>query len=388
MIDNVLNHIYRASIKEHQKKLSDYYCTHILKDLADLASGYDYYIEGTTHILDNNRTISCIELLPDGRIAYETEKNEIKICNLETGNCDSTLKYHNFMGFITITQKGNIISGTYEGNLREWNPITQFYREICAKNCFEGFIQFALELFDERVAAGSFGEIKIINAQNGNVDLSLDHPRVYNCLALPDGRIVSVSWDALKIWNVITGICEFDLGYGMGGCINILSHGRIAGGLKNGKIIILSPEKGTCKYKIDVVLEDDSLIEAPCIRSIIELSDGKIITTTNEEYLIKVWDIDSGTKPMILKGHIDRILCMAELPDGRIISGSNDHTIKIWNLKTSDSTKRCEMTLSDNTSINCIKILSSGQIVSGSGNNSGGYPDRNNFDDGTLKIWS
>ena len=88
---------------------------------------------------------------------------------------------------------------------------------------------------------------------------------------------------------------------------------------------------------------------------------------------------------MILEGHTKSITCIKELPDGRIISGSNDRTLKIWNLKNSDSVIRCEMTLNDDAMIKCMKILPGGQIITGSGFN---IFDDDGPNDGSLKLWS
>ncbi len=340
MTDKISNNIYHTSIKEYQQKISDLCSTHILKVLADLTSTYDYYIEGTTQILDNNCQSISLELLPDGRIIYQTN-NEFKILNLQTGVCDVTLKYHDWRDTIIITQKGNIISGPHEGNLTEFDTKTQNCRKICEKHYFEGFMQFGLELFDGRVLAGFGNKIKIINTQNNNVDLDLDHAEVHNCLILSDSQIVSVSKTTLKIWNVNTGICEFDLGYGVGS-VEILSDGRIICGLFDGKIIILSHKK-SCSFEIDITFADYSLVEGnrPRITYILEHSDGRIITATVEETVIKVWNIKNIEEPMILEGHSGYITCIEELPDGRIISGSYDQTLK--NMEHKKSWKSTKM---------------------------------------------
>ncbi len=46
---------------------------------------------------------------------------------------------------------------------------------------------------------------------------------------------------------------------------------------------------------------------------------------------LKVWDTDKGQELLSLKGHTNRILCVACSPDGnRIVSGSQDQTLKVW----------------------------------------------------------
>lgn len=81
--------------------------------------------------------------------------------------------------------------------------------------------------------------------------------------------------------------------------------------------------------------------------------------------------MDSVSK-RILQGHSHYIACIAVLPDDRIVSGSYDHTIKIWNPNTGE----CEMTLFGHSSyVYCLTVLPNGRVVSGSW-------------DTTLKIWN
>ena len=60
-------------------------------------------------------------------------------------------------------------------------------------------------------------------------------------------------------------------------------------------------------------------------------SDGtKIISGSNDE-TIKIWEANTGECLKTLKGHSDWVYSVAYSPDGtKIISGSRDETIKIW----------------------------------------------------------
>ena len=85
-------------------------------------------------------------------------------------------------------------------------------------------------------------------------------------------------------------------------------------------------------------------------------------------------------------------MCVAVMPNGRIVSGSGDHTLKVWDV----SSGQCLQTLSghnwpargrrpveqrvDRSStprraqVSCVVALSNGRVVSGSSDN-------------TLKVW-
>jgi len=59
--------------------------------------------------------------------------------------------------------------------------------------------------------------------------------------------------------------------------------------------------------------------------------DGKRIVSGSYDKTVKVWDADRGTETLTLKGHTHFISSVAFSADGkRIVSGSNDGTVKVW----------------------------------------------------------
>jgi len=87
--------------------------------------------------------------------------------------------------------------------------------------------------------------------------------------------------------------------------------------------------------------------------------------------LISEYDYELEGTAYTLTGHTDEIFCLALLPDGRIVSGADDNTIKIWNSYTGI----CDITFTTETYVRYIDILHDGRIVAAMGQ-------------GTITIWN
>ena len=65
------------------------------------------------------------------------------------------------------------------------------------------------------------------------------------------------------------------------------------------------------------------------VRCLAQLSDGRVVSGSADNTL-KVWNITTGVCELTLTGHIDDVHCLAQLSDGRVVSGSDDSTLKVW----------------------------------------------------------
>ena len=67
------------------------------------------------------------------------------------------------------------------------------------------------------------------------------------------------------------------------------------------------------------------------VKSVAYSPDGKKIVSGSNDGTIKIWDANTGQCLKTLKGHSGDVWSVAFSPDGtKIISGSWDDTIKIW----------------------------------------------------------
>ncbi|KAJ7202947.1 quinon protein alcohol dehydrogenase-like superfamily [Mycena haematopus] len=72
------------------------------------------------------------------------------------------------------------------------------------------------------------------------------------------------------------------------------------------------------------------------VRSVAYSANGKRIVSGSDDCTVRIWDAETGAalrEP--LEGHTDVVTSVVFSPDGkRIVSGSHDHTLRIWNAET------------------------------------------------------
>src|SRR4051812_47757056 len=71
------------------------------------------------------------------------------------------------------------------------------------------------------------------------------------------------------------------------------------------------------------------------VTSLTVLPDGRLVSGSDDE-TIRISDLASGTS-QVLKDHTSSVTTLTVLPDGRLVSGSYDTTIRIWDLDSGKS---------------------------------------------------
>ena len=63
--------------------------------------------------------------------------------------------------------------------------------------------------------------------------------------------------------------------------------------------------------------------------------DGLRVISASDDKTLKVWDLESGRELATLEGHASRVVACVATPDGRrVVSASDDKTLKVWDLAT------------------------------------------------------
>ena len=62
----------------------------------------------------------------------------------------------------------------------------------------------------------------------------------------------------------------------------------------------------------------------------VEMDDPRYVCSASKDKTLRIWNLQNQTTEKTLIGHTDYVRCLLYLPDGRILSGSDDKTMRIW----------------------------------------------------------
>eukprot|EP01102_Stenamoeba_stenopodia_P006245 TRINITY_DN17103_c0_g1_i1.p1 TRINITY_DN17103_c0_g1~~TRINITY_DN17103_c0_g1_i1.p1 ORF type:complete len:193 (-),score=32.40 TRINITY_DN17103_c0_g1_i1:41-619(-) len=104
---------------------------------------------------------------------------------------------------------------------------------------------------------------------------------------------------------------------------------------------------------------------------IIELEDGTLVSfskdatimSASDDHTVRIWDVTAGGDHclQVLTGHDYCVKALVVLSDGTLLSGSQDATIKEWDIKNGD----CIGTFELNHGVVCMKAMKNGSIALG-----------------------
>ncbi len=109
------------------------------------------------------------------------------------------------------------------------------------------------------------------------------------------------------------------------------------------------------------------------VRTVTQLRDDDRLVSGSDDNTLRIWDLATGTCVRTLTGHTGGVATVTQLrDDDRIVSGSWDKTLRIWDGYTGE----CLKTLTGHTDIvRTVIQLRDSRLASGSSS------------DGTLMIW-
>ncbi|KAJ3216575.1 hypothetical protein HDU67_009269 [Dinochytrium kinnereticum] len=227
--------------------------------------------------------VYCIQF-DANRIVSGSRDRTVKFWNLETLQCEKTLRGH--AGSVLCLQYDSrfIVTGSSDSTIIVWDFATgERLRVLVGHTSPVLDVRFNGDLI---VSCSKDCTIKIWSLHDGFHLRTLEgHHAAVNAIHLNGDLVASASGDCLvKLWNARTGQHVRDF----------IGHSR---GL-----------------------------------ACVQFSGSTIVSGSNDQ-TIKVWNADTGECLKTLTGHTQlvRTLCF---DDERIVSGGYDQTIKVWDMKT------------------------------------------------------
>ncbi|NJM21855.1 MAG: hypothetical protein HC907_25605 [Richelia sp. SM1_7_0] len=290
----------------------------------------------------NSGIILSVRVINSNNIlACSIKERIVKVWNLNYCECIETLQSQSYnISLIDISQNGQYLAtGSGEKIIKVWHIDTGLYLQSLSGHLSE-------------INAITFGSINKILA-TASVDRTI------------------------KIWDVTTGKCLKTL-QGRADFVHSVIYSSY-------NRTIVSSSQHTIKFWdidthecISTFFEDKDWLS-----SVIISPDDKIIACANignENNVIRIWQIDSLNKNYIskidsnqvpnkiLKGHNDSIWSIAFNPDSKkIVSGSSDRTVKIWDSQTGQCLKTFQ---GHNRPVLSVAFSSDGKTIASCGGHS------------------
>lgn len=339
----------------------------------------------------HERSILGVAVTKEGHIVTASEDHTLKILkacassaeppyapraqNRGAASCRTTHEGHgDRVRCVCALPDGRVVSGSRDKTLIVWARDSSRLRSFgdrffgLREQVLEGhadYVWCVVALDNDRVASGSKDATIIVWDVNTGEELQYlqGHGDSVRCLAvLPDGLLLSGSSDGLlKFWDVKYCTREFRvlatcvrtlggaiLGYTAPSSCRVTSvlvlpeGGDIVGGCEDGTLR-LWPKPWDYNGFPTPYVNHRNVDHKSTIWAMVALSHERFVAVDGDG-LLKIWCVSptldairpSGlyqgalTCLQTVRGHKRAVFCIAALPDGRLVTGSMDRTLRVW----------------------------------------------------------
>jgi len=183
----------------------------------------------------------------------------------------------------------------------------------------------ALELRGNRAISGSADStIRVWSVYSKDcLKLLAGHQKSIECINVDDNHVVSGSADTtVKLWDLHTG----QLMRTWRDHTGVITRVAIRDG---GHTLVSASADGDVKLWDSVSGSCIQTLKHPSAVNCLQLRDYNVLSAAKD--VIYVWDMRMGRWNK-LKSHTRNVLCMHYYEDNRLVSGSLDRTIRVWDL--------------------------------------------------------
>lgn len=265
------------------------------------------------------------------------------------------LKGHSREVLSLAWQNQTLLTGSSDGRMCFWNPITGGNKGAITENVKTGFYSLAL-LENQIIATGACQRPKNFNMQKNwqhnikiwdiaNLRFKMElkgHQGGISSLKSVGNRLISASADkSIRIWNVESKklISTFDKAHeDYIYSIDVLSDDQIASGSRDRKIKIWNLETGKCTKNL--CMGSESIAHSSTVYEV-AIYQGNLLLSGSRDGLVKVWDLRSAKCIKSLDANGRFVYSVAGLESNRIAAGldvpkeqENEQAgLRIWEFK-------------------------------------------------------
>lgn len=294
-------------------------------------------------------SVLAIAVMPDGEtIVSGGIDKTIKIWNSKIGNCSITIRCPHYVGSLFCYDQKTIFAGLYDGEIVkiDVNIDVNIPSIVDTTWCAGGY------------HASSVATMKIMYGDTQSILCSGSNDRT------------------IKLWDISNGNCLATL-TGHTNHVNCLAlfpkSFRLVSGSKDRKLIIWDLAEKKKVMTLNGHTES--------VKDVVSLSNNRIVSCGGyDDNSIRLWDVMTGAPLFVRCGdncHLNGIYSLVVLSDNMIASGGDDArgTIIIWDIDDYNRPQlKQTLDIKQGGVQNCLSVLSDNRLVSGSENK-------------TLRIW-
>lgn len=273
---------------------------------------------------DLGNPVNAVAVLPDGRVVSGSEAAVLRIWDpAEHDEGQSRSRDFGTIYAMTLLPDGRIVTG---GNrtVRVWSQDDG--RQLRRLVGHTGPVWAVAATPDGRIASGSEDKtIRVWDPDGGTRPRVLEgHTEFVEAVAvLPDGRIISLGYDTTaRMWDLASGTGPVMLDGGTDWLETAVPtpDGRLVTVGNDHVVRILDPDERIAPVALHASSSIDRAIALPDDRIVAGAGDGAV----------SILDPNGRSDAVVLGRHDSWVTALTALPGGRIATGSNDRTVRVW----------------------------------------------------------